>query len=106
MVTEKLCDGLTVSAGQTSAGMLVDLSRLGASGDFGLEVSSDTVCTISYKASSGGGTPITVDGDGVLVVHAGGSKMYWPSIMPAAKIWIYVTAGSSPTVVSVTLNVW
>lgn len=106
MITDILCNGLAIAAGQTSAGMRVDLASLGASGDFGMEVSSDNACTISYKASSGGVTPIAVDGNGVLAAHAGGAKMYWPDIMPAAKIWVYVTAGSSPVVVSVTLNVW
>jgi hypothetical protein len=111
MVTEKIFTSLAVAAGETSAGTMVALANLGASGDFALQISSDGPVTISYKASadnSNTATPQTVDGGGVICDHPGGVKVYWPDIVPAAKIWIYATApaGGAGVTLSATLNVW
>lgn len=111
MVTEKVFVALELDAGETSTGRLVDLADLGASGDFGLQVTSGAgeVVEVSYKAAAEGTTPVPVADGGVLVAaHAGGSMMYWPVIMPAAKIWVYATApaGGAGATVSVTLNIF
>lgn len=111
MVTETLFVGLELDAGETSTGRLVDLADLGASGDFGLQVDTgaDEAVTVTYKAAAAGTTPVAVaDAEDVIAEHAGGSAMYWPSIMPASKIWVYVSApaGGIGAEVSVTLNVF
>ncbi len=108
MVTEKLFVGLVLAAGETSAGRLVDLGALGASGYFGCQVDCSVAVTLTFEASAAGLVPLPVSGDNVLVAHDGsGSKMYCPEIPPYAKIWIYVTApAASGATVSVTLNIW
>ena len=111
MVEEVIFDEEVIAAGATSAGRLVEISDLGAAGDFGLEIDSDNPVTITYKASAKDGTPgIVEDGrNGVVAEHPGGGKrIFWPSIVPASKIWIYATApaGGSGATVSGILNVW
>lgn len=108
MVTENLFVGLVLAAGVTSAGRLVDLGALGASGDFGLQVDCAAAVTVTYKAAASGAVPAAVSGDNILAAHDGsGSKMYWPAIPPYAKIWVYATApAASGATVTATLNVW
>ena len=113
MVTEKVFVGFELDAGETSDGVRVALGELGASGDFGLEITSDEPVTLTYKASSSGdddATPAELDDsvDGLLCEHPGGSVMYWPAVMPAASIWVYAAApaGGDGATVSATLNIW
>ena len=108
MVEEVIFDEEVIAAGATSAGRLVEISDLGAAGDFGLEIDSDNPVTITYKASAKDDTPGAVEDD-VLADHPGGGKrVYWPSIVPASRIWIYATApaGGAGATVSGILNVW
>ena len=108
MVTEKLFASLALGAGLTSTGRLVDLAKLGASGDFGLEIDSTQAVIVTYTASADLSTGAPVDGGEVLITHDGsGRKCYCPPIAPFAKIWIYVTApAGSAALVTATLNVF
>lgn len=110
MVTVKLLVAVALEAGETSDPVLVDLAKLGASGDFALQVTSDHPVSLTYKASADDSltaTPQDVNGGGILCDHSGGTLLYWPDIMPVAKIWIYATApeGGAGAAVSATLNV-
>ena len=110
MVTIKLFAAAVLVAGVPSDPVLVDLAKLGASGDFAIQVTSDHPVSLTYKASADDtvtATPRDVNGGGKLCDHSGGTLLYWPDIMPAAKIWIYATApdGGAGATVSAILNV-
>lgn len=107
MVTEKIFVGEVLAAGETSDGYRIDLGRIGASGDFGLQVISPNPVKLFYRASAAE-VEGAVDGGGVLCEHDGGTIMYWPVIMPASSIWVYAEApaGGAGTTVSATLNIY
>jgi len=108
MVTEKLFVGEVLAAGETSVGYRVDLGQIGASGDFGLQVTSSGPVRLYYTASAEEAEAAVADG-GVLCDHpGGGSVMYWPVIAPCSSIWVYAAApaGGAGATVSATLNIW
>ena len=110
MVTERVFVGLELDAGQTSDGYRINLGDLGASGDFGLQVISAEPVVLYYRASASTDDEGAVDGGGVMCEHEGGigTVMYWPSILPAAVIWVYAEAPADGdgAEVTATLNVF